>query len=95
MKKYEHRFKPGWFGFASKRKQATRFYQNKKYPNVLLAKTPAAGVLYPYSFMVGKWINDNDFEGWNFTKYAGINATMETDYFAIKLQKFYNERKAA
>ena len=89
----EHRFKPGWFLFAGKKPRA-QFYKNEKYPNVVLVKTPGAGVLYPYYFMIGK-SEGQDFLGRHRNTYAGINATLNTDFFADQLQKIYYERKVA
>ena len=89
----EHRFRPGWFLFAGKKPRA-QFYKNAKFPNVVLVKSPGAGVLYPYCFMIGKWEGD-DFSGRYRDTFAGISATINTDFFADKLQKNYDERKAA
>lgn len=70
------------------------WYENKNFPNVALIRVRVSGVLYPYCFAIGKFSTDHKgrvFEGYYSSKYNGINATQDTDFFANKLQKEYEE----
>jgi|TARA_R100000030_G_C3208150_1_gene112655 hypothetical protein len=88
--------KKDWRIFWTNGRLGSIWYENKNFPNVALIRVRVSGVLYPYCFAIGKFSTSHDqrikvFEGHHSSKYNGMNATQETDFFANKLQKEYEE----
>lgn len=91
----EHKYKKGWRLFFQNGRLGSKWYRNSKFPNIALIMYRVSGVLFPYSFALGEFTTDNGqltFEGKHSSKYNGLNATQNSDYFANKLQKEYQKQ---